>query len=564
MGATILSAESYINDELRKYQKAGWVEQVPELVGTCYTWYQGFVKDFHKYYIKTGSGQDDFVTLTKLQLNMGKKVGEDWANHLINEKCDIVIPNEKANELLDTLLQKTKSWVKLNKGVEQSFALGYGCMVQGVKDLVINDTGEITSKAEAYIINDFVPAVYCRPLTFVNREVEDIAFLFENTKNINIIMHIKDTRRTILVDKTEIANPNYNNYDVVNVKMNKMAVDNDKIVQEAFVFRTNSPIKLFQIIQPNIANNVDLDSPLAVSVYANAIPVLKAIDNAYDSLNNEIELGRKRIVADEDQFTQVDEKGNRIRTFDTKDGLFYAIPRGDSKIGDSSNQFMQDISGQLRVDQIVNALNQQLNTLSSKVGLGENYYRYSDAQKGVTTATQVISENSTLYKTMRKHEILLEDALQDMVLALIYLNNTFTSNPTITPVAKEEIKVVFDDSIIEDTEAQKTSDRQDVNNGVMSKVEYRMKYYGEDEETAIKNILKTNVDIITKKAEQLTPLLNDGYITATAFVKLVYGEYGQYIPDYNEAELIAKIEESVVNNKPAPSPFDEINLLDEE
>lgn len=564
MGATILSAESYINEELKNYKKSGWVEQVPELVYTCYLWYQGFVKDFHKYHFKTGSSTEDYITLTKLYLGMGKKVGEDWANHLINEKCDIVIPNESQNKTLSELLTNTQSWVKLNKGVEQSFALGYGCMVQGVNGLIVNDDGEITNKSLAYITNDFVPAIYCRPLTFNNKQVEDIAFLFENTNNINIILHIKDTRKVIVIDNVEYPNENYNNYDIINVKMNKLAIDNDKIIQESYVFKTKSPTKLFQIIQPNIANNVDLDSPLSVSVYGNAIPTLKAIDNAYDSLNNEIELGRKRIVADSDQFTRVNEKGQTLRTFDTKDGLFYIVPRAEGRISDGQKQLLEDISGQLRVNDIVAALNQHLNTLSSKVGLGENYYRYTDAQKGVTTATQVISENSTLYKNMRKHEILLKDTLQDMVLALIYLNNNFTSNPTITELKKEDIVVQFDDSIIEDTEAQKTSDRQDVNNGVMSKVEYRMKYYGEDEATAVKSILKTNVDIITHKAEQLTTLLNDGYITPTAFVKLVYGEYGKYIEGFNEQELIAKVEESVVNNKPIPSPFDEANLMDEE
>ena len=45
---------------------------------------------------------------------------------------------------------------------------------------------------------------------------------------------------------------------------------------------------------------------------------------------------------------------------------------------------------------------------------------------------------------------------------------------------------------------------------------------------------------------------------------IVYGDYASFIPDYNEAELIAKVEDSVVNNKPIPSPFDEINLDDEE
>ena len=555
--ATILTAESYINNELQRYNKQGYVEQVPPLVQTCYAWYRGFVDSFHKYYIKTGA--TTFTNLEKLPLYMAKKTGEDWANHLINEKCDIIIPQK---ELLDDILDKTKSWTKLNRAIEQSFCLGYGFMVQGVKNLEIDEEGTIVGNKDAYITNDYVPAIMCRPLTYVDREVEDIAFVFENTKYINVILHIRDTRKTIKIDdKTEINNENYNNYDIVNIKVRNSG---DYGIEERFTFHTKSPIKLFQPIQPNICNNADLDSPLSVSVYANAISTLMAIDNAYDSLNNEIQLGRKRVVADVDQYTEVDEKGNKVNTFDPNDALIYSIPAREAKVGEGQKQLLEDISGQLRINDIVAALNQQLSIYSSKVGLGENYYRFSDMQKGVTTATQVISENSTLYKTMRKHEILLEQSLKDMVLSLVYLNNTFTSNPTINIKGYSDIVVQFDDSIIEDTNAQKTSDRQDVENGVMSKVEYRMKYYGEDEKTAIKNLLKFDVDIITKKAEQLSTLLNDGYITPTAFVKLVYGDYASYIPDYNEAELIAKVEDSVVNNKPIPSPFDEMNLDDEE
>ena len=555
--ATILTAESYINNELQKYKKQGYVEQVPPLVKTCYAWYRGFVDSFHKYYIKTGT--TTFTNLEKLPLYMAKKTGEDWANHLINEKCDIIIPQK---ELLDDILDKTKSWTKLNRAIEQSFCLGYGFMVQGVKNLEIDEDGAVVGNKDAYITNDYVPAIMCRPLTYVDREVEDIAFVFENTKYINVILHIRDTRRTIKIDdKTEINNENYNNYDIVNIKVRNSG---DFGIEERFTFHTKSPIKLFQPIQPNICNNADLDNPLSVSVYANAISTLMAIDNAYDSLNNEIQLGRKRVVADVDQYTEVDENGNKVNTFDPNDALIYSIPARDTKVGEGQKQLLEDISGQLRINDIVAALNQQLSIYSSKVGLGENYYRFIDMQKGVTTATQVISENSTLYKTMRKHEILLEQSLKDMVLSLVYLNNTFTSNPTINIKGYSDITIQFDDSIIEDTNAQKTSDRQDVANGVMSKVEYRMKYYGEDEKTAIKNLLKFDVDIITKKAEQLSTLLNDGYITPTAFVKLVYGDYASFIPDYNEAELIAKVEDSVVNNKPIPSPFDEMNLDDEE
>ncbi|MCB6536231.1 hypothetical protein LI210_22285, partial [Parabacteroides distasonis] len=46
---------------------------------------------------------------------------------------------------------------------------------------------------------------------------------------------------------------------------------------EELVF-TNSAEPLFQIITPNICNNIDLDSPLGVSVYANGIDEVKGCD----------------------------------------------------------------------------------------------------------------------------------------------------------------------------------------------------------------------------------------------------------------------------------------------
>ena len=53
---------------------------------------------------------------------------------------------------------------------------------------------------------------------------------------------------------------------------------------------------------------------------------------------------------------------------------------------------------------------------------------------------------------------------------------------------QEIMAIKFDDSIIEDKEQQKINDRQDVNMGVMSKVEYRSKWYAEDMNTAEKKV----------------------------------------------------------------------------
>ena len=51
-------------------------------------------------------------------------------------------------------------------------------------------------------------------------------------------------------------------------------------------------------------------------------------------------------------------------------------------------------------------------------------------------------------------------------------------------LGEHEVTIDFDDSIIEDTAAQREIDRQDVRDGLLAPYEYRMRWRGEDEETA--------------------------------------------------------------------------------
>ena len=50
----------------------------------------------------------------------------------------------------------------------------------------------------------------------------------------------------------------------------------------------------------------------------------------------------------------------------------------------------------------------------------------------------------------------------------------------------------FNDSILTDEESERQQDRQDVSMGVMSALEYRMKWYNEDEETARSKLPEQN------------------------------------------------------------------------
>lgn len=61
------------------------------------SWYQGDVKGFHNYTVQNGERQ---VKCRRYSLGMGKKLCEDWANLLMNEKVQITLDGQKSRTLL--------------------------------------------------------------------------------------------------------------------------------------------------------------------------------------------------------------------------------------------------------------------------------------------------------------------------------------------------------------------------------------------------------------------------------------------------------------------------------
>jgi len=78
--------------------------------------------------------------------------------------------------------------------------------------------------------------------------------------------------------------------------------------------------------------------------------------------------------------------------------------------------------------------------------------------------------------------------------AIVYAANTFTQQRI---NAGTSIEIQFDDSIIEDKQGEKANDRIDVSMGVMSKAEFRSKWYGETLEVAQRKIDEINNLTIT-------------------------------------------------------------------
>lgn len=432
------------------------VVALTDLTDLWLQYYKGDVTSFHHYQEYNGNNN---ISRKRKTLNMPKKVCEDWANLLLNEKTDVVLGDDNQQKNLWALLNKVNFWTKGNEGVEKTFALGTGAFIENL-DANQNARLQFVTRNKIY------------PITFDQDRITECAFVNVSSKTTIIQIHIKGNK--LEEDKLQL-NEN-GNYLIVTMiyekKENNTSEDIGNLIKQE-VFDTGSKLAWYQIYKPNIANNVDINSPMGISIYANALDVLQGVDLAYDGFCEEMRLGRSRIFVNK-HLVRRDENGE-TKTFDNNESGFYYG-------GENENaKPFEFYSPTLRTESYFSGINNALNLLSSKVGFGENHYRFDGG--GVTTATQVISENSEMFRSLKKHEILLNEVIIDVCKALMYIHNTF-SGESFKFDLNGNIEVKFDDSIIEDKETMKMTDRQDVNMGVMSKVEYRMKWYNEDEETA--------------------------------------------------------------------------------
>ena len=357
--------------------------------------------------------------------------------------------------------------VKVNEMQEMKSALGTVAYIPRVIGQEINEGGEIVPGNASGIILDYVTIENIYPLAWQNGFISECAFSSVVTRSghdyLYLQIHHKDDDGSYIIDNRIYR------YD------NDMLSDEQLANVKGFenippVVHTGSDKRQFVIDRLNIANNFNYLLPTGIAVYANAIDVLQGVDIAYDSYVNEFRLGKKRIMVKPSAAKYLD--GEPV--VDPSEVAFYVLPEDVS-----DGAVITPIDMTLRTAEHNTGIQDQLNILSSKCGFGETYYRFDGGS--VATATQVISENSTMFRTIKKHEIILEDALVELCRILLRLGNTAMGAGLNEDV---EISIDFDDSIIEDKQTDFSRDMQLLSAGIMNDWEFRMRWMNEDEATA--------------------------------------------------------------------------------
>ena len=425
------------------------------------SWYAGNVKSFHNYFIYNGQRK---VNKKRFTLNMAKEISEDWADILWSEKCKISLKDENTQKQFDELADSLDLYTLITQLIEKSGALGTEMAVVSAYDIIKNEDGMTldVSNAKTRVDIDWI-----FPLSWDNTGITECAFgsvkYIGGQKYVVLSVHKLNDKGNYVIYNHLFSETNGNLTEV----LGQEGTENE--------FDTKSNVKWFATFKPLLTNNLFSDSPFGIPHYANAIDVMKTVDIDFDAFKNEVKDGRRRTFVRAELLNYDD--GEQKLTFDPNDTDYYVLPKGASK-----DDLIQPDITDLRVDRQIEALNTSLNVLGNKVGFGSNHYTYDGVN--LQTATAVISSNSKMARRMKKLQIGYESAIYDLVKAICYVSTAFGKYNLNT----DDMVIQFDDSVIEDKNAESDRALRELGAGVLSKVEYRTKIYGESPEIAKKAI----------------------------------------------------------------------------
>ena len=458
--------------------------------------YKGYYKAWHEVPIATIKNPKG-KTRTMSTMNAGKMACSQMARYVWNERCSISVSMEgredaeedPLDEYLQEVLCNNRFWQSFGDLLEKSFALGGGALKEWVeipKDENGNDIGEGKVKIGYTMASQFVPTAWdnsrVKAGIFISREARDgyyYTVVEWHHLNGSVYRVTNDLYRMPIKDAPEPQNilgwwyPLNEIYPLLSPDTTIYDVEN------AF----------FQYIKPFGANYADDNSPLGMSIFAPAMGTLHGLDIMFDSLQREFVLGKKRIIAPARAMKMAAgvNGGSPQRYFDADDEVWEALATDNPE-----DLKVYDNSVDLRVEPHITGINGDLSILCAQIGFDPGTLSF-DTQKGLKTATEVISENSKTFGTVKAHENNIKDSLEQMVRAILELSAhyglTYNGQSVESLIAGGyNVSIKFDDSIIEDKNAEINQGTMLVGAGLMSKKKFMMDTLGYTEEDADKEL----------------------------------------------------------------------------
>lgn len=460
-------------------------------------WWKNNV-NFHKYHDSTGKERKMF------SLGMAKRVSEDWASILFTERDEIVTKanisqqTQGNNDYLNEQLKKLKLYKDLPTAIEKAMAMGTAGATMRVKNAKVDKNGKVSATNRTKLDIIYLDATQIVPLKVEHGKIIDVAFVSEN---------IEDGKKIYYVELHQLQYDEELKKDIYVISNNYINEQGEEVAKKDIVkqYTFKSDVPLFSILKPAVANPLDTEyhnvNGLGFSIYGTAIDQLMVCDITYNNFAMDFYLGGKKVFYNK-KITRTKTRQIKDTDGNIKEEEYEVYPDdvmkqqwttyGDDEIRNiKDNPVVTEYNPDLRVTEDKEGIQFALNMLSFKAGLGTKYYEFNGTS--VVTATQYVGDRQDLVSNANKHRKRVDEFVSGIGKAILLLGRIlFKEN-----VTEDCLVTITDkDGFMVDTETAKNEFRKDIAQGIRKPWEYRVKFLGEDEETAKARIADENIDDI--------------------------------------------------------------------
>lgn len=225
---------------------------------------------------------------------------------------------------------------------------------------------------------------------------------------------------------------------------------------------------LFSIFKMPTSNNIDMNSPLGVSIFSNAQKELKSLDIAWTRLEDEI-FDSQKITFLGDML--IDEPGkpvrNRFAPGGAVDKTGKSLPRHVRILpGSTTGDEYHEVNPALQTADRLSGIDHFLNLVGVKCGYSTGQF-VLNGRTGHVTATQVEADDRETIQLITQIRASLQVATDGLIYALDKLADIYN----LVPVGVYEVAYKFDDITV-NKEEDKLFELQLANQGYMSKARY--------------------------------------------------------------------------------------------
>ena len=405
---------------------------------------------------------------------------------LIEER---IIGDASRAEYLESQYKKLKR--QLRKQIEYGIAKG-GLVIKPyvVTNKPINSDGVNSDLTPTIDIEfDFIQADAFYPLAFdASGRITEAAFIQTKVERNQVYRRLEyhkwENNIVTVINKAyksnNIKGDTINNSDL-GEEISLKSVPEWKDLDEKAVIK-NVVQPLFAYFKMPEANTIDTSSPLGVSGFSRAVSLIRDADMQYSRLLWEYEAGEMAIDIDRDALkVDLDSNGNEhTRPNHLQDRLYRKVDLG------SESDTYYPFTPSLRDNNYIDGLNTILMRIEDVCGISRG--TLSDSAEVARTATELKILKQRSYQTNADIQQAIEDTLRDV----IYIMNVYATLYEITPEGEYEVNFEWDDSIMVDINEEINKRITLMQNGLTSKLENRMWYFGETEKQAREALDKIN------------------------------------------------------------------------